>query len=70
MVEEKKKEKQMEDFALEKVKTEDRKSWISLAAVQTGIFICVPSLLLGALLTEAMPVSHAILAGVLGYCLV
>ncbi|MCI8646444.1 MAG: cytosine permease [Firmicutes bacterium] len=69
MVEEKKKEKQMEDFALEKVKTEDRKSWISLAAVQTGIFICVPSLLLGALLTEAMPVSHAILAGVLGYCL-
>lgn len=69
MFEEKKKEKQMEDFALEKVKAEDRKSWISLAAVQTGIFICVPSLLLGALLTEAMPVSQAIIAGILGYCL-
>lgn len=67
MSEEKKKVKQMEDFALEKVKPEDRKSWISLAAVQTGLFICVPSLLLGALLSAAMPVSQAIIAGILGY---
>lgn len=61
--------KTMEDFALEKVKPEDRKSWISLAAVQTGLFICVPSLLLGALLASSMPLWQALVAGIVGYLL-
>ena len=41
-------EKRMENFALEQVRPEDRKGWISLAFVQMGMIICVPSLLLGA----------------------
>lgn len=61
--------KSMEDFALEPVKAEDRKGWISLAAVQTGLFICVPSLLLGALLASSMPLWQAIVAGIGGYLL-
>ena len=37
-------EKRMENFALEQVRPEDRKGWISLAFVQMGMIICVPSL--------------------------
>ena len=35
-----------EKFALEPVGPEEKKGWISLAFVQTGIIVCVPSLLL------------------------
>ena len=61
--------KSMEDFALERVKPEDRKGWVSLAAVQTGLFICVPSLLLGAILSASMPLWQALAAGIIGYLL-
>lgn len=57
----------MEDFALEPVRPEERKGWVSLAAVQTGLFICVPSLLLGALLASSMPLWQALTAGIIGY---
>lgn len=63
------KSKSMEDFALEQVRPEDRKGWVSLAAVQTGLFICVPSLLLGALLASSMPLWQALIAGIAGYLL-
>ena len=53
------------------VKTEDqRQGWISLAFVQAGICVCVPSFLEGALLAEAMPFKEAVMAGVVGNLIV
>lgn len=62
-------EKRMENFALEQVRPEDRKGWISLAFVQMGMIICVPSLLLGRLLSLGMPLWKAIASGTAGYLL-
>lgn len=62
-------EKRMENFALEQVRPEDRKGWISLAFVQMGMIICVPSLLLGCLLSLGMPLWKAIASGTAGYLL-
>lgn len=53
-------------YALTPVPMDQRQSWISLAIVQAGIFICIPSFLLGALLAENFPIYQGILAGVLG----
>ena len=60
----------METTTLEKVPMDKRKSWISVAFMQAGIMICVPSLLLGGILAGAMPLSHAILSGIVGYMIV
>lgn len=60
---------QIEAFALEPVSAENRKSWISVTFVQAGMFICVPSLLLGAMLAQSMLFWHAAIAGILGYLL-
>lgn len=57
----------MEGIALEPVPESERTSWVSVALIQAGCYICVPSLMLGALLVQAMPFSDAIIAGVLGY---
>lgn len=62
-------EKRMENSALEQVRPEDRKGWISLAFVQMGMIICVPSLLLGCLLSLGMPLWKAIASGTAGYLL-
>ena len=62
-------EKRMENFALEQVRPEDRKGWIFLAFVQMGMIICVPSLLLGCLLSLGMPLWKAIASGTAGYLL-
>lgn len=62
-------EKRMENFALEQVRPEDRKGWISLTFVQMGMIICVPSLLLGCLLSLGMPLWKAIASGTAGYLL-
>ena len=56
--------------ALTPISKEERKSWISMAFVQAGICVCVPSFLEGALLAEAMPVWQAIVSGTLGYVIV
>ena len=37
----------METTTLTEVPAEERKSWISVAFMQAGIMICVPSLMLG-----------------------
>ncbi len=52
--------------ALQQKTMEERQGWISLAFVQAGICVCVPSFMEGALLAEAMPFWEAILAGVVG----
>lgn len=60
----------METTTLTKLPMEERKSWISVAFMQAGIMICVPSLLLGGILAGSMSLSNAILSGVIGYVIV
>lgn len=62
--------KKAEVNALTPIPKTERKSWISMAFVQAGICVCVPSFLEGALLAEAMPIWEAILSGSLGYVIV
>ena len=63
-------EKRVEANALTPKTTEERQSWISLAFVQAGICVCVPSFLEGALLAEEMPFAQAIAAGIVGNIIV
>ncbi len=56
--------------ALRPIAQNERKNWISLAFVQAGICVCVPSFLLGALLVESMNFTSAVASGVLGYVIV
>lgn len=60
----------VEVTTLECVPMEDRKSWLSVAMIQAGIMICVPSMLLGGTLAASMSLSGAILSGVVGYAIV
>lgn len=64
------KKKTMETTTLTQVPMEERKSWISVAFMQAGIMICVPSLLLGGILAECMSLSTAIISGVVGYIII
>lgn len=61
------KKRNIETTTLNPVPEEERKTWIDVALIQAGIYICVPSLLLGGILAMSMPTAHAIIAGVLGY---
>lgn len=63
-------EKRTESNALTPKTKEERQSWISLAFVQAGICVCVPSFLEGALLAEEMPFGQAIAAGIVGNIIV
>lgn len=49
---------------------EQRQSWLSLAFVQAGICVCIPSFLEGALLAGKMPFWEAIASGTVGYVIV
>ena len=60
----------METTTLTEVPAEERKSWISVAFMQAGIMICVPSLMLGGMLAGAMPLTFAISSGIVGYIIV
>ena len=46
------------------------KGWADVAMIQAGIMICVPSLMLGGILAESMPMSQAIWSGVIGYAVI
>lgn len=63
-------EKRVEANALTPKRKNKRQSWISLAFVQAGICVCVPSFLEGALLAEEMPFWQAVAAGILGNVIV
>ncbi|MDY2960453.1 MAG: cytosine permease [Hornefia sp.] len=63
-------ERKVEANALTPKTQDERQSWISLAFVQAGICVCVPSFLEGALLAEAMPFRQAIAAGIVGNVIV
>lgn len=68
-MDEKKKRASVETTTLERVSPEERKSWVDVALIQAGVFICVPSLLVGGLLASSMSMANAIIAGVLGYAI-
>ena len=55
-VEQEKKTGNVESVTLEQVPMEERKSWADVAMIQAGIMICVPSLMLGGILAESMPI--------------
>lgn len=59
-----------EEYALRPIPMEERMNWQSMAFIQAGICVCVPSFLLGALLAEEMSVWSAIVSGSLGYVIV
>ena len=69
-VEQEKKAGNVESVTLEQVPMEERKSWADVAMIQAGIMICVPSLMLGGILAESMPMSQAIWSGVIGYAVI
>ena len=69
-VEQEKKTGNVESATLEQVPMEERKSWADVAMIQAGIMICVPSLMLGGILAESMPMSQAIWSGVIGYAVI
>lgn len=61
------KKRNIETTTLNPVPENERKTWIDVALIQAGIYICVPSLLLGGILAMSMPTAQAVIAGVLGY---
>lgn len=68
-MEEKRLKSSVETTTLNVVPDEMRKSWINIAFIQAGVYICVPCLLLGSMLVSAMPLREAIISGVIGYLL-
>lgn len=67
---EEKRHSRIETTTLTPVPMQERKSWMNVALIQAGIMICVPSLLLGGMLVQSMPLGSAIAAGVIGYVIV
>ncbi|WP_324822142.1 purine-cytosine permease family protein [Sinanaerobacter sp. ZZT-01] len=57
----------IETTTLERVPENERKSWGDVALIQAGVYICVPSLLVGGLLASGMSLKNAIISGILGY---
>ena len=45
----------------------EKKSWLDVSLIQAGVYICVPSLLLGGLLISSMSMVNAVIAGTIGY---
>lgn len=66
---EKKSKLNFETTTLSVVPENERKSWLDVAFIQAGVYICVPSLMLGGLLVDGMGMTNAIIAGTVGYLL-
>ena len=62
-----KKSEVIETTTLSVVPENEKKSWVDVAFIQAGVYICVPSLMLGGMLVEGMGLASAIIAGSLGY---
>lgn len=45
----------IETTTLKRVQANEKKGWVSVMLVQLGCMVCVPSLMLGGLLSSAMP---------------
>ena len=51
---EKRKRPKIEKITLNVVPKDKRKSWLDVSLIQAGVYICVPSLLLGGMLVQCM----------------
>ncbi len=60
----------IETTTLKRVQANEKKGWVSVMLVQLGCMVCVPSLMLGGLLSSAMPTYQAILSSVVGFIIV
>ena len=59
----------LENVALDRVPADQRTGWLDVSLIQAGCYICVPSLMLGAMLVQAMSFTDALIAGALGYAI-
>lgn len=64
---EKTKESKIEKTTLNVVPQDKRKSWLDVSLIQAGVYICVPSLLLGGMLIQCMSLGNTIITLALGY---
>ena len=55
---EKKSKLNFETTTLSVVPENERKSWLDVAFIQAGVYICVPSLMLGGLLVDGMGLTN------------
>lgn len=64
---EKVKDSKIEKITLNVVPQDKRKGWLDVSLIQAGVYICVPSLLLGGMLIQCMSLSSTIITLGLGY---
>lgn len=64
------KSSRIEMQGLNKVRIEDKKSWVSIALIWAGSVVCVPALMVGGLITSGLGFSKAVLAMIIGYFIV
>lgn len=57
----------IETITLEKVPENEKKSWLSIAFIWAGNVICVPALMVGAMVSEGLNFKQSILAMFIGY---
>lgn len=57
----------METVILGRVPASERKSWINIAAIQAGIMISIPCIMLGQTLATGMSLGNAVAATVIGF---
>lgn len=62
-----KKKGTIETTTLNPVPIEERKGWFTVALIQAGVMICVPTLMLGGLLVDGLSMQNAIIAGTMGF---
>ncbi|MDI6601353.1 MAG: cytosine permease [Thermoanaerobacteraceae bacterium] len=60
----------MEQHALDPIPESERRPWYSIALVWAGAMICVPSLMVGGVIVQGMPLLEAIIAGAIGYTII
>lgn len=60
----------MEQHALDPIPESERSPWYSIALIWAGAMICVPSLMVGGIIIQGMPLWQAIVAGIIGYTIV
>ena len=64
------KKNHIENITLEEVPASEKKSWLSIAFIWAGNVICVPALMVGAMVSAGLDFIHSIIAMFIGYGIV
>lgn len=59
--------KNVENITLGKVPLSERKNWLSIALIWSGVLVCVPALTVGGIVGAGMTIGNTMLSLVLGY---